>query len=42
MAAVQSDPLPATVYVTVSMEDLRTGVVKTEIFWAHPSTLKRL
>ena len=40
MAAMQSDPLPETVYVIVFMEDLRTGVARTEIFRVHPSTFE--
>ena len=38
MAAMQSEPLPETVYVTVFMEGLRTGVARTEVFRVHPST----
>ena len=41
MAAMQSDPLPETVYVTVFMEGLRTGVSRTEVFQVHPSTYKK-
>lgn len=40
MAAMQSDPLPETVYVTVFMEGLRTGVARTEVFRVHPSTFE--
>ena len=40
MAAMQSDPLPDTVYVTVFMEGLRTGVARTEVFRVHPSTFE--
>ena len=36
MTAMQSDPLPETVYVTVFMENLRTGVARTEVFRVHP------
>ena len=42
MTAMQSDPLPETVGVTVFMEDLRTGVARTEVFRVHSSTLTRL
>ena len=38
MAAMQSDPRSETVYVTVFMEGLRTGVARTEGFRVHPST----
>ena len=37
MAAMQSDPLPETVYVTVFMDGLRTGAARTEFFRVHPS-----
>ena len=37
---MQSDPLPETVYVTVFMEGLRTGVARTEVFRVHPSTFE--
>ena len=40
MAAMQSDPLPETVYVTVFMEGLRTGIARTEVFRVHPSTFE--
>ena len=40
IAAMQSDPLPETVYVTVFMEGLRTGVARTEVFRVHPSTFE--
>ena len=40
MAALQSDPLPETIYVTVFMDGPRTGVAKTEVFRAHPSTFE--
>ena len=41
MAAMQSDPLPGTVYVTVFMEGLRTGVSRTDVFRVHPSTFEK-
>ena len=37
MAAMQSDPLPEAVHVTIFMEVLRTGVARTEAFRVHPS-----
>ena len=40
MAAMQSDPLPETVYVTIFMEGLRTGVARTEVFQVHPHTFE--
>ena len=40
MASMQSDPLPETVYVTVFMEGLRTGVARVEVFRVHPSTFE--
>ena len=40
MAAMQSDPFPETVYVTVLMEGLRTGVARTEVFRVHLSTFE--
>ena len=40
MAAMQFDPLPETVYVAVFMRGLRTGVARTEVFRAHPSTFE--
>ena len=40
MAAMQSDPLPETVYVTIFMEGLRTGVARTEVFRVHPTTFE--
>ena len=40
MAAMQSDPLPETIYVTVFMEGLLTGVARTEVFRVHPSTFE--
>ena len=41
MAAMQSDPLSDTIYVTVFMEGLRTGVVRTEVFRVHPSSFEK-
>ena len=38
IAAMQIDPLPEVVCVTVFMEGLRTGVSRTEVFRVHPST----
>uniref|UniRef100_M4BUF4 Uncharacterized protein n=2 Tax=Hyaloperonospora arabidopsidis (strain Emoy2) TaxID=559515 RepID=M4BUF4_HYAAE len=40
MAAMQSDPLPETVHVTIFMEGLRTGITRTEVFRVHPSTVE--
>ena len=40
MDAMQSDPLPETVYVTVFLEGLRTGVARTEVFRVHPLTFE--
>ena len=40
MAAMQSDPLPKTVYVTVFMEGLINGIARTEVFRVHPSTFE--
>ena len=42
MAAIQSDPLPVTVYAAIFMEGLRTGVARIEAFRAIPLLLKRL
>ena len=38
IAAMQLDPLPEVVCVTIFMEGLRTGVARTEVFRVHPST----
>ena len=40
MAAMQSDPLPEAVHVTIFMEGLRTGIARTRIFRLHPSTIE--
>uniref|UniRef100_A0AAV1UJA2 Retrotransposon gag domain-containing protein n=1 Tax=Peronospora matthiolae TaxID=2874970 RepID=A0AAV1UJA2_9STRA len=40
MAAMQSDPLPEAVHVTICMEGLRTGIARTEVFRVHPSTFE--
>uniref|UniRef100_A0AAV1U562 CCHC-type domain-containing protein n=1 Tax=Peronospora matthiolae TaxID=2874970 RepID=A0AAV1U562_9STRA len=40
MAAMQSDPLPEAVHVTIFMEGLRTGIARTEGFRVHPSTFE--
>ena len=37
IAAMQLDPLPEKVRVTIFMEGLRTGVARTEVFRVHPS-----
>uniref|UniRef100_M4B6G4 Uncharacterized protein n=1 Tax=Hyaloperonospora arabidopsidis (strain Emoy2) TaxID=559515 RepID=M4B6G4_HYAAE len=37
---MQSDPLPEAVHVTIFMEDLRTGIARTEVFRVHPSTFE--
>ena len=38
IAAMQLDPLPEVVCVTIFMEGLRNGVARTEVFRVHPST----
>uniref|UniRef100_A0AAV1U0R1 Uncharacterized protein n=1 Tax=Peronospora matthiolae TaxID=2874970 RepID=A0AAV1U0R1_9STRA len=38
---MQVDPLPEQVRVTISMEGLRTGIARTEVFRVHPSTFER-
>ena len=40
MAAMQSDPLPEAVHVTIFMEGLRTDIARTEVFRVHPSTFE--
>ena len=40
LAAMQLDPLPEAVRVTIFMEGLRTGVARTEVFRVHPSTFE--
>ena len=35
IAAMQSDPLPEVVYLTVFMEGLRAGISRTEVFEVH-------
>ena len=40
MAAMQSEPLPEAVHVTIFMEGLRTGIARTEIFRVHLSTIE--
>ena len=40
LAAIQLDPLPEAVRVTIFMEGLRTGVARTEVFRVHPSTFE--
>uniref|UniRef100_A0AAV1U985 Retrotransposon gag domain-containing protein n=1 Tax=Peronospora matthiolae TaxID=2874970 RepID=A0AAV1U985_9STRA len=40
MAAMQSDPLPEAVHVTIFMKGLRTGIARTEVFRVHPSTFE--
>ena len=43
MDAMQSDPLPKTVYVTVFMKGIRTGVARIEVFLGSISlVLKKL
>ena len=37
---MQFDPLPETVRVTIFMEGLHNGVVRTEVFRAHLSTFE--
>ena len=38
IAAMQLDPLPEVVCVTIFMEGLRNGVARTEVFRVHPSS----
>ena len=40
IAAMQLDPLPEAVLVTIFMEGLRTGVARTEVFRVHPATFE--
>uniref|UniRef100_A0AAV1UL20 Ty3 transposon capsid-like protein domain-containing protein n=1 Tax=Peronospora matthiolae TaxID=2874970 RepID=A0AAV1UL20_9STRA len=40
MAAMQSDALPEAVHVTIFTEGLSSGIVRTEVFRVHPSTLE--
>ena len=40
MAAMQSNPLPETVYVTVFVKDRSTGVAKTDVSRVHPSAFE--
>ena len=40
LAAMQLDPLPEEVRVTIFMEGLRTGVARTEVYRVHPSTFE--
>uniref|UniRef100_A0AAV1TVD9 Uncharacterized protein n=1 Tax=Peronospora matthiolae TaxID=2874970 RepID=A0AAV1TVD9_9STRA len=40
IAAVQLDPLLEKVRVTIFKEEVRTGVVRTEVFRVHPSTFE--
>ena len=40
LAAMQLDPLPEAVRITIFMEGLRTGVARTEVFRVHPSTFE--
>ena len=40
MDAMQSDPLPEAVHVTIFMEGLRTGIARIEVFRVHPSTFE--
>ena len=40
LVAMTLDSLPEAVQVTICMEGLRTGVVRTEIFRVHPSTFE--
>uniref|UniRef100_A0AAV1USW4 Uncharacterized protein n=1 Tax=Peronospora matthiolae TaxID=2874970 RepID=A0AAV1USW4_9STRA len=40
MAAMQYDPLPEAVHVTIFMESLRTRIARTEVFRVHPSTFE--
>ena len=40
IAAMQLDPLPEMILVTIFMEGFRTGVARTEVFLVHPTTSK--
>ena len=40
IAAMQLDPLPKMVLVTIFMEGLRTGVARTELFRVHPTSFE--
>ena len=40
IAAMQLDPLPEMVLVTIFMEGLRTGVAQTEVFRVHPTSFE--
>ena len=40
LAAMQLDPLPEEVCVTIFMEGLRTGVARTEVFRVYLSTFE--
>ena len=40
IAAMQLDPLPEMVLVTIFMEGLRTGVARTEVFRVHPTSFE--
>ena len=40
LAAMQLDPLPEAVRVTIFMNGLRTGMARTEVFLDHPSTFE--
>ncbi|GMF35773.1 unnamed protein product [Phytophthora fragariaefolia] len=40
IAGMAVDPLPEAAIVTVFMEDLRTGVARTEVFRTHPTSFE--
>ena len=40
IAAMQLDPLPEIVLVTIFMEGLRTGVARTEVFRVHSTSFE--
>ena len=41
MAAMQSDPLPEAVHVTIFMKGLLTGIARTEVFRVQPLQSKQ-
>ena len=40
IAAMQLDPLPEMVLVTIFTEGLRTGVARTKVFRVHPTSFE--
>ena len=41
LADMHLEPLPEAIQVTIFMDDLRTGVARTEIFRVHPLTFEK-